>query len=227
MYSIPLIVVEGQTDVPVVKRLLVSVGMEADKISYTGGKNRLDSQINKYNLAARVAPVWVLRDLDKDAPCAAQLVRKLVPTPEQFLILRIAVRASEAWLMADTEKLASFLHIPGNLVQNDPESLEHPKRALVELARRSTKPEVVRLMVPEEGQSGLVGPGYPTKLIEYTERHWRPEVARRKSSSLDRCMLALERLAERATTGGGWPLTPIPGPPSRNAAKPARIRKSR
>lgn len=46
------------------------------------------------------------------------------------------------------------------------------------------------------GASRRAGPGYEGRLIEYGVKHWRADVARARSSSLDRAVKALERLRD-------------------------------
>ena len=54
-------------------------------------------------------------------------------------------------------------------------------------------------MVPRPGSGRLVGPAYASRLIEYAEAHWRPEVAGQCTDSLRRCR---ERLVQLNLLGG-------------------------
>jgi hypothetical protein len=191
------IVVEGSTDVPIVQKVAALAGWKLPfTLLPTRGKGQLDKILPSYNGAARRLPWFVLRDLDHDAPCPGALVAKLLPEQMPLMCLRIAARALEAWLMADPETLAAFLHVSPAQIPLNPEGEQDPKSTMVHLARRSTKPAIQKDMLPQRGASRRAGPGYEGRIIEYGEKLWRPDVARGKSPSLDRAIRALERLHE-------------------------------
>jgi len=101
----------------------------------------------------------------------------------------------EAWLLADHERIARYLRISESRVPVAPEALPDAKRTLVNLARRSRSASVREDFVPHAGRSATVGPLYTARLIEFTERYWRPEVAATASPSLDRALRSLRALA--------------------------------
>lgn len=190
-----LVVVEGSTDVPVVRKVAALAGWELSQQPIEArGKGQLDKDLPGYNAAAQGSPWFVLRDLDHDAPCPGALVNKLLPVPKPLMCFRVAVRSTEAWLMADPETLAAFLHVSPAQIPGNPEGEEDPKSAMVNLARRSTRPAIQKDMLPQRGASRRAGPGYEGLIIKYGERHWRADVARARSPSLDRAVKALERL---------------------------------
>jgi hypothetical protein len=96
--------------------------------------------------------------------------------------------------MGDREGLASYLGISTSLVPASPESLDDPKRALVALARQCRRKDIREDMVPYEGSSAPVGPGYLARVREFADAHWRPDVASQSSPSLARCVAALNRI---------------------------------
>lgn len=195
MAVIPLsAAVEGIADEAALRRLADHSGVELGAVYVTGGKQQLDRRLSGFNFAARRSPWLVLRDLDIDADCAPSLIRNLVPNRSALLGLRIPVRSLEAWLLADRENLAAFLRLSVDRVAVQPEAIERPKLELVSLARRSRRRTIRRDMVPAEGVSAKVGPGYNAHLIEFISRHWRPEEAARRSASLTGCLRALRRL---------------------------------
>lgn len=188
------VVLEGDTDVPVVSRLFELVGLELGTVYGLRGKNLLDQRLPAYNNAARHSQWFALRDLNGDAPCAAGLVEALLPHRAAGMCLRIAVRATESWLLADRDRMSEFLSVPVHRIPADPEAIDNPKLYLVNLARRSRKRASREDMVPAPGTTARVGPGYSARIIEFASKIWRPEVARAASPSLARCMAALRGL---------------------------------
>lgn len=190
-------VVEGPGDEAVVCSLASETGFNVGDVIVKGGKRNLDPRLHAYAAAARHAPWLVLRDLDHDAECAPDLVEQLLPRRPPNLLLRVPVRSLEAWLLADREAIAHFLSVPVTLVPHAPEVLDRPKRALVDLARRSRSAAIRREMVPNEGISADVGPGYIARLIEFVESTWSPTRAAPRSPSLAGCLEGLRVLRSR------------------------------
>lgn len=189
------VLVEGDGDVPIARRLLEFVGFEIGTVYGLSGKNRVDERIEAYNEAARFAKWLVLRDLNGDAPCAPELLRHLLPDPSRGMCFRLAVRAAEAWLIADRQRIAAFLSVPAARVPPNPDQLKDPKSALVNLARRSRRKAIRTDMVPRRGLSSRVGPGYTARIIEYASDHWRPLEAADASPSLARALAAMQTWA--------------------------------
>lgn len=186
------VVLEGDTDVPVVGRLFEMAGLELGTVYGLRGKNWLDQKLPAYNNAARHTQWFALRDLNGDAPCAAGLVELLLPARAAGMCLRIAVRASESWLLADRDRMAEFLSVPAYRIPADPDAIDNPKLHLVNLARKSRRRAIREDMVPAPGTTARVGPGYSARIIEFASEIWRPEVARAASPSLARCIAALQ-----------------------------------
>ena len=187
--------VEGDTDVPVARRLLSTVALEIGQVYGRQGKGRLSQRLAGYNHAAFRTPWFVIRDLDHDAPCAPDLVRQLLPLRAPQMCFRVAIRSAEAWLLADRERMARFLGVSETLLHPDPAALPHPKRTLIDLARRSRKRAIREDLVPAEGTSAQVGPGYAARVREFASELWRPEAAAQLSPSLAGCLEALRRWA--------------------------------
>ena len=53
-------------------------------------------------------------------------------------------------------------------------------------------------MLPTRNGKLKVGPLYATRISEYTQFYWRPEVAAQRSDSLARCIRALENLKRQS-----------------------------
>jgi hypothetical protein len=189
--------VEGNVDEAVVRRLIEHVGGTPGPVYGRNGKDHLRQRISNYNQAARLSPWVVLVDLDHDAECAPPLRSAWLPALLPYMCLRVAVRQVEAWLLADRERLAKFLSVSTSRIPHNPESVEHPKNTLVEIARYSRRRDIREDMVPRAGSGRSVGPAYTARLIEFviSERTgWRPEVAARYSDSLNRSLRCLRRL---------------------------------
>ena len=191
------VLVEGITDEVVVRRVLEYVGLTCGTVYGKGGKNYLLQRLPNYNQAACFAPWLVVVDLNRGAECAPDFVRSVLPHPASGMQFRVAVHAIEAWLLADAERLATFLGIPIARIPSNPDAEPDPKTALINLARRSRRRAIREDIVPREGSGGRVGPGYTGRLIEFvmaTEHLWRPEMAMQRSDSLRRCVAALQTL---------------------------------
>lgn len=189
------IAVEGVTDTAVARRLLAHVGLEPGPVYEQGGKAGLDRKVQGYNRAAAKAPWFVLRDLDQDGPCAGAVVGRLLPDRARTMCFRLAVREVEAWLLADRTMIARYLSVAVAVVPLAPELLPHPKRELVNLARKSARRTIRDDFVPPAGSTAQVGPGYTQCIVDFAGGHWRPNVAALASPSLARCLAALQLLA--------------------------------
>ena len=183
-------------DEVVLRRLIILAGGTVGSVHVTKGKQRLDRQLGGYNNAARFSAWCVLRDLNGDAPCAAELRSRLLPEASPLMRFRIAVRSVESWIMADRRSIASFLSVSQSVIPSSPDYVPDPKRTLVDLAVRSRKREVREGIVPASGSKRRAGPNYTSLMIEYVESRWRPEVAAYSSESLCRCIRNLRELAE-------------------------------
>jgi len=187
---------EGPTDEAVLKRLLAEAGAVPGAVYGQNGKQSLKRDIRGYNNAALYSSWFVLIDLDHDAPCPSALREEWLPEPAPKMCFRVAVREVEAWLLGDREWISAFLGIGTVKVPRDPESLDDPKRTMVDLARQSRRRDIREDMVPRPGSGRSVGPAYTSRMIEFTSDsgRWRPEVAAENSRSLLRCRNALNRL---------------------------------
>lgn len=193
--------VEGPTDEAVLRRLLLDVGGSLGIVYGRNGKEDLRRNLRGYNSAARFAPWIVLVDLNHEAPCPPPLVHAWLPAPAQYMILRVAVREIESWLLADHESLSSFLLVRRALIHPNPETLDDPKRAMIDLARKSRSRAIREDMVPRKGSGRQVGPAYTSRLIEFADdlaSGWRPEIAAERVPSLRRCLVRLRTFLQGA-----------------------------
>lgn len=186
------VAVEGDCDRAIAARLLLDLEIEA-RIHVMHGAGGLDSRLPNYNAAARHATWFVLRDLDRH-DCAPRLIATLLPERSPGLCLRIAVRESEAWILADRERAAAWLGVSEARMPRDPDALADPKQELINLARQSRRRHVKDDLVPKTGSTARIGPGYVGSFVGFVAQHWRPEIAARTSDSLARCLRALQKL---------------------------------
>lgn len=196
--------VEGLVDLAVITRVLQSVNIHQHQIrrrTFSGGKSRILQKLHDYNQAAKYAHWLVLLDLDHDDECAPDYVRRVMPAPSTGMILRIPVREIETWLLADRDKIASFLGINSTNFPDYPESLNDPKGFLIDLVNRKCPQRYRQLrndLLPAPDSLKSVGPYYPDRIASFAEKHWRPEVAALNSDSLARCIRALEDLKRQS-----------------------------
>lgn len=189
--------VEGSVDEVVARRLIHDAGGTVSAVYGKAGKNYLQQKIEAFNNAARSWFWFVLVDLDNDAECVPPFRTQWLPEPAAYMCFRVAVREVEAWLIADRERLAPFLRVPLAQIPPEPEALNYPKRTMVDLAVQSTRRDIREDMAPRAGSGRSVGPAYSSRLIEFVESAWRPEVAETSAASLRRCR---ERLVELIST---------------------------
>ena len=190
--------VEGIVDEVVVRKLIRDAGGQPGAVYGKNGKSSLRQKVTGYNNAAQRSPWIVLVDLDRDAECAPPLFETWLPEPAPYMCFRVAVHEIEAWLMADAQTLAAFLGVARSRIPAQPEDSVQAKEALVNLARHSRRRAVREDMVPREGSGRRVGPAYTSRLIEYVESKWRPEVAAESAESLRRAMACLRNLIREA-----------------------------
>ncbi|MCS7316612.1 MAG: hypothetical protein NZ554_14160, partial [Bryobacteraceae bacterium] len=191
--------VEGDLDAAVPRRLLRSVGAVPGTIYGRRVKSHLLDKLAAYNQAARFQPWVVLLDLDQDAACAPQILPRWLPTPAPQMCLRVAVRAVDAWLLADAERLARFLHIPRQHIPGHPDAIDRPEQCTVSLARQSRSSAIREDIVPRPESGRDVGPAYTARMIEFVQDEttgWWPEVAAQASESLARCLRRLRQLIQ-------------------------------
>lgn len=196
--------VEGLVDLAVITKVLKSVDIHQHQIRRrmsSGGKSKILQKLADYNQAAKYASWLVLIDLDQDDICAPHFVRKVLPAPSTGMELRVPVREIETWLLADRDTIASFLGINSANFPDNPETLDDPKRFLIDLVNRKCPKRYRQLrndLLPAPDSSKLVGPYYPDRISSFAEAHWRPEVAAGRSDSLAHCIRALEDLKRQS-----------------------------
>jgi hypothetical protein len=192
---------EGYLDALVITRLLHDHGITRGPLYKVSGKHKLDAKLPNYLSAAQHSAWIVQRDLDSDAGCAPELVGRLAPKMPTGLCLIIAVRQTEAWLLAHRSAIAAHLHVAISRVPPSPESLVDAKTAIVDLARRSRRTEIRDTIVPTQGSGRRVGVGYTSHMQKFIQERWAPNEAARTSPSLAKIMQRLQWFKQT----GRWP----------------------
>jgi hypothetical protein len=188
-----LLVVEGDMDAAIVARLLRHLSLpQPTNIVGRAGKERIVSNLDKYNNAAALMPVIVLLDLDNET-CAPTYVDALLPARSLQLCMRVAVREIEAWLLADRDGIAQHLAVSRDLVPRDPESEQDPKRLVVNLAKRSRTRWIREEVAPRPGAKRLVGAAYVEHLLAFVHTKWDIDQSIANAASLERACRDLQR----------------------------------
>jgi hypothetical protein len=192
-------VVEGDLDEAVLRRVVACAGLSLGRTYGRKGKPFLLQSIDGYNNAARFFPWIVLIDLDGDCDCAPECIEQWLPDPAPHMCLRVAVRAIEAWVLADRERIANWLGVPAARIPENPDRLDDPKRRLIDLARSSRRRALRDDLVPREGSGREVGALYTARMTEFVQDEndgWRPDLALRVSDSLRRCIAHVQKFAD-------------------------------
>jgi hypothetical protein len=188
---------EDELSEAVGERLLREAGFEVDMKLRRNGAGYLRAKMQSWCEMARNAQlVLLLADLDR-APCPTALRTDWLGRlrlPEN-LLFRVAVRETEAWLLADSVAMGKLLGARAKLPR-DVEALPDPKRALLELAKGASR-EVRDDLLPEPGAPTPQGLGYNDRLCRVVRECWDPERAAKSSASLAKARRRLLQLAER------------------------------
>lgn len=191
--------VEGLLDEAVASRLVLHCGYQVGNRYGRNGIDYLRKKIKGFNARAEYGqPILALVDfLDTDVDCPPELLRQWLPNRSDIFLLRAAVRSIESWLLADRNGIARFLGVSISRVPSDPEHLDHPKRALINVARRSRLRDVKYGMLPAPTSSALVGPEYAILLERFALEQWNPDGAASIAPSLARAIERLRALKDR------------------------------
>ena len=111
------------------------------------------------------------------------------------LLVRVAVREAESWLLADHEAMRSLLDIHSGF-PDAPDTLPDPKQTLLTLARQA--PREVRLgLVRQEGTRLRQALRYNSLLSEWVFTEWEPERAAKRSESFCLALVVLSSITLR------------------------------
>ena len=169
----------------------------SDRIGKTGAGD-LRKRLPELVRLAPAIPVVLLTDLDLK-PCAAGLVTEWLHnlSRPETLLLRIAVREVEAWLLADQQAFGTCFRIPPSKLPDDPESLPDPKQILLNLVQRHAPKKLKQDIVVDRGSGPRQGLAYNLRLIDFVRNQWNPERAAASADSLARARRRIGELAAR------------------------------
>ena len=164
------------------------VGYAIGPVFSQGGYGYLKKQARAFNNAAKACPFLLLTDLDR-TPCPSQLITEWVgQVRHPHLLLRVAVREVESWLLGDPVGLSAFLGLRTPFDFGNPELLADPKLELLKLANRSPRRVIRESLTWKDAASGRLsqGPDYNAPLARFAATDWNIAAARKKCRSLER-----------------------------------------
>lgn len=162
-----------------------------------GGSGYLRSRMKSWCELAQHQPLVLLTDLDRIG-CAPALVQTWLGSRRapRNLVMRVAVREIEAWLLADHDGLRRLF---GNVrMPPNPDALPDAKRYLLELARKA-KGTIERDLVASAGAFASQGIAYNARLTEFVSATWSPSRAAARSASLLRARKRIQELVHRVS----------------------------
>lgn len=189
------VIVEGDLEVAVVPVLFTACGLVVDPqtIINKRGIENFWRAVPRWNQGARHKKFFALADLEQK-PCApGEIARRLEGRLHANFVLRLAVRMTEAWLLADRAAIAAYLRVPQAQVPVAPEELVNPKQAMVQLAQHSKLRRISAGMAPEPGTGRPVGPEYLPLVSDFVRTSWDPVRASSNSPSLARAVARLKQ----------------------------------
>ncbi|MQX36395.1 DUF4276 family protein [Roseospira navarrensis] len=182
----------------VAERLLLETGQHLEIAGRLGGTGSgyLSKNLQKFIQMAHAFPVFLLTDLDR-IECPPSLVASWCKgrSLPKGLVFRVAVRETEAWLMADRDGFSTLSGIPKSKLTHDAEGIQDPKETLLGLVRRYGRKDVKADLLPvDPSQTARRGMNYNDRLSAFVRDPdgWNPARAAQNADSLRR---ARERLA--------------------------------
>ena len=177
---------EDQASLAIIRRVLVGIYNAEEIIPICAhGRSKLQARIPELVRSCHGGlKVVVCADLDMD-PCLLETRNLWFPNGvPRRMVFSLAKREVDAWLLADpglSAYLSSAVQVP-----QDPQGLQDPKSALLNIARRSSSREIREAMVKPDGSLSRVGPGYNTTLADFVLRHWNMDVAAQRATTFRR-----------------------------------------
>ena len=177
-------------------RLVEEAGLQVEQRLRRGGSGYLRSRIPNFCQMASFRTVLVITDLDQ-ARCPSQLLSDWLGSREipPGLIVRVAVREIESWLLADHEAMRRLLGKRAGTLPREPELLPNPKSTLLNMARQAPR-DVRDDLLPPEGAVASQGLGFNRRLGSLIKSDWSPARAADRAPSLGKARRRLRELAQ-------------------------------
>jgi hypothetical protein len=186
-----LLVVEDILQEVMLRKLLHAYRSDLCIVSVSGrcGNAYIKTNLSTFNKVSESLPHIVLTDLDRK-PCAPQLLREWVNFRwHKNMLLRIAEKEIDAWILSDRYAFAKFIGVSSNQIPLNTQEIADPKQYIINLARKSRK-KVMKDIIPHGTVSQ--GPGYNILLQIFIQHYWDAEKARLCNASLDRAIKRLK-----------------------------------
>jgi hypothetical protein len=156
------------------------------------GNGYLRSKMSSWYQMAQHQVMLVLTDLDR-ANCLVEFRDQwLDAEPPKNLLLRIAVREVESWVLADHIAMRTLIGAKG-VLPAAPDELADPKQSLLKLAKGAPKQIREDLLKTIDGNLAQ-GLGYNARLTAWVNSEWSPQRAAERSPSLARARLRLNEV---------------------------------
>ncbi len=176
-------------------RLVSEAGLIVSQCLRRDGSGYLRQRVQSFLEMARRGPVVVFADLDRSRCPATLIADWLGPRPmHPKLLIRIAVREIESWVLADSEAIARLLRQAVRVVPRAPDELADPKRTLLRLAARAPR-RIRDDLVAARGAIASQGLNYNSVISSFVATDWDPVRAAVRSPSLCRARTRLSELA--------------------------------
>ena len=194
--TIPIyIAVEDYLSEAVLKTILLQSGQPFAVENCLGrqGSGYLKRKLESFNKTARSIPFIILTDLDR-IECPPSLIDSWFNFKKNDnMLFRIAVREVESWVMAHRSAFSSFLGIARAEIPLNTDTLDDPKKFLINLAFKSKNKILRESIVPCPGSTATIGPDYNGVLIKFVQSRWKVEEALRCSPSLKKAFSAINK----------------------------------
>ncbi|MDO9618642.1 MAG: DUF4276 family protein [Pseudomonas sp.] len=160
-----------------------------------GGQGYLYKRIKNFCEMSAHQPVILITDLDNSKHPHELITKWLgkLQKPKQ-LIIRIAVREIESWVLSDHAAINTLLGKSIGKIPENPDTLADPKSTLLSLAKKAPR-EIKADLVAQSGTVARQGYGYNRVLIEFIKESWCPIRASERSDSLKRAIHRIQELA--------------------------------
>lgn len=148
------------------------------------GFGSIKNNINSFNSAASGFTYIVFIDLDNDTCAPNKISSWLDGSKSNNLLLRVAVKEIESWIIADKEHFQLFLGLRHDLIPDNVDRIPDPKAFLFDLVKKSKKSHLIRDICPKN--TARLGPLYNETLSKFVWSSWDPNLAQLHSPSLNR-----------------------------------------